>query len=623
MTDQIQQLVDTLKKYDESYFNTSLDSEVVDDSIYDNLRNKLILLDPTNPYLTGVGSDVRSGKEKLPYSMGSLNQVHDDNDIANWISKYDVNTVVISDKEDGYSCLLVFNAGKFYKAYSRGNGVEGADVTRNVNHIKSIPVQIDPPVAAIRGEIIIKTKIFDQKYSLEFKNSRNMVSGIMNRKIPDESTLNDFDFLAYEIIGFNGTKEEEFEQLMHLGFKVPNSSSVDSSIINDQYLAEFYASRKIDSEYLLDGLVITTNNYKNIEAQSKSSSLNPEHSVKYKNLSKDAYKQVSVVDVLWELSKSGYYKPRIKIVPTEMSGTTVTYATGFHAQFIKENGIGPGAIIEIVKAGEIIPRVMRTIKAVQPKMPPEGYVWNSSCIEAMVPDPDSHPDVKFNQILDFFVTLKIDLLKEANLHQVFDSYKLFDKTYEDILIFIIEMLEAEWVKVIGSNGSKIYKSLEKKLSNLPPEEFLGSLKYFGVGWGVRKSKMLLTQCENGLEGASKLSVDEIVNMAGFDYITANSFIAGIDLALRLLEKLSDYVKITEKKQVSSDLSKLNVVLTGFRDATLQEFIEMNGGKVGSGVSKKTTHLICASVDSGSSKYKKAQELGVQVITLDEFKEKYL
>lgn len=251
-----------------------------------------------------------------------------------------------------------------------------------------------------------------------------------------------------------------------------------------------------------------------------------------------------------------------------------------------------------------------------------NWYWNQSGVEIIVNDHNNHPKVKFEQVLAFFETLKVDLLREATLQAMFDGYHLSHLSYDEIIAFLLDLLETEWMKIVGVNGKKIHASLHNKLQKLPPEEFLGSLRYFGAGFGVRKSKMLLNQC-NGIHSIKNLTEDEIVNMVGFDTTTAKMIMSGIDDALSLLTKLKDYVNIVEKKAVSADLSHLNVVLTGFRDSTLQNFIEMNGGKVGSGVSKKTTHLICSSVDSASSKYKKAQELGVTVITLEDFKNEYL
>lgn len=361
--DRVTELVQKLKKFDETYFNASVTDEVVDDNEYDNLRNKLKLLDPSNQYFTGVGSDVRGGKVPLPFPMGSLNQVYDDNDLLNWIEKYNVKSVISSDKLDGCSCLLIYRNGKFAQAFSRGNGTEGADITRNIELIPNVPKTIEVDYLVVRAEVIIKNSVFDYKYANEFKNSRNMVAGILNRKTPTEDVLSDFEVIVYEIVdGFDDLeKGVELTMLALYGFTVVKYQRVDSSVLNDADLGKMVADRKEKSEYMLDGLVLTTDVYKNISLQSNSSSLNPEHSVKYKNLSKDAYREVSVIDVLWELSKGGLLKPKIKIVPTEMEGSTVTYATGHNARFIYDNKIMPGTVVTIVKAGSVIPQVVGVV----------------------------------------------------------------------------------------------------------------------------------------------------------------------------------------------------------------------------------------------------------------------
>jgi DNA ligase (NAD+) len=366
--DRVTELVEKLKHFDEAYFNASITDEVLDDNEYDNLRNKLKLLDPSNQYFTGIGSDVRGGKVPLPFPMGSLNQVYDDNDILNWITKYGISSAVISDKLDGCSCELIYRDGQFAQAFSRGNGVEGADITRNIALIPNVPKTISagylfPDDIVVRAEVIIKNLVFDVKYSKEFKNSRNMVAGILNRKLPTEDVLGDFEVIVYEIMDgvTNLTKAKELELLKQYGFTVVEYQTHPIDILNDNDLGKMVFDRKAKSAYLLDGLVITTDTYKNISAQSNSSSLNPEHSVKYKNLSRDAYREVSVVDVLWELSMNGLWKPRVQIVPTELDGVTITYVTGHNGRFIYDNKIMPGTVVKIVRAGSVIPQIVGVI----------------------------------------------------------------------------------------------------------------------------------------------------------------------------------------------------------------------------------------------------------------------
>lgn len=624
----IDSIVETLKQHDDAYFNAKIGLEILSDDQYDLLRSELLVLDPNNEYFKSVGADTSSNKVSLPTTMGSLNQLDDDVEIKRWLESSNNNRFIISDKLDGFSVLLKYENGELVRAYSRGDGRIGQDITKNIKHINDgLPIKINANTALIRGEVILSIEKFTKLYSNEFKNARNMVAGIVNRKISAEMILSDLSIVSYELLELDGKeldKEQQLSNLSELGFLVVNYLTVaDAKEINETDLSKLLFERKSLSKFELDGLVITAVDCNNQAFSDTSSSLNPKHSFKFKRLGAEAYKEVKVVAVLWDISKSGFIKPRVQIVPTQLGGVVVTFVTGFNGSFIANNKIGPGAVILLSRNGDVIPYINKVVTpAKEASMPSFQYEWNSSNIEIMVPDHDNNPDVKFKQVLHFFNTLDVELLKEATLFTVLDRLNLTNASYEDMIREIIELYEHQWVKIIGVNGSKIFNNLHMRLAKLPPEVFLGGLRYFGVGIGVRKCKLIMEQVDN-IHDIKNLSVQEIVDFNGFDTITANQIIGGIDNAIKLLESLSDHITIVKKKIVNDNFANLNVVLTGFRDNNLKEYIEMNGGKVSSGVSKNTTHLICSSIDSNSSKFKKAKELNVKIMTLQEFKLEFM
>lgn len=624
----IEEIVAQLKEADDIYFNDA-DSPLTDRE-YDALKRKAFLMNPANNYFVQVGSDVRGGKIKLPYVMGSLNQVYE-GEIGAWVRKYGLGNcnVISSDKLDGISCMLVYNNGKLSIAYSRGNGVEGADITRHVKNIPDVPATVDYDYLVVRAEVIMSNSTFDKYYASTYKNARNMVGGAMNRKETDVDVLKNLSVVAYEIVAGDDsliglTKAESFKILSDQKFNTVTHFNVLGNDLNDALLTKALAEAKAASPYELDGLVLTIDDYANIDAQSDSSSLNPEHSVKYKVLDASGIVTTNVVDVLWELSKSGYWKPRVKILPVELYGTTVTYATGFNAKFINDNGIGRGAVISITKGGTVIPFIVNVLTKTIPIMPPDshgGWKFNESGVEAVLIDIDAEP-VVFKQVLDFFEKFKIEQLKEANLQKVWKT--LSDKTYEGAITEICAMTEFEWRSVIGTNGSLICNSLSNRMGNAKPETFFGACKYMGVGFGVRKAKVLLEGIVDIHSDVDAITVDDIIAKDGFDIKTASSIFVGIPATLALMTKLCDIGVLNFVQSFTTDdtMAGLNVVMTGFRDAVLQEEIEAGGGKVSSGVSKKTTHLLCMDTSSDSGKMKKARDLGVIVMTPDEFKATY-
>lgn len=617
MTDIFSRLVELDEAYERG-------EELVDDSVYDQLKLKAFTEHPNNAYFMRVGADIRGGKVKLPFTMGSLDQLQE-GDIGGWVNKYNLvdKDTDQSDKLDGVSVLIQYKNKALQIAYTRGNGVQGADITRHIKNIKNLPLTISfDGHLTIRAEIIMSKEKFNTNWSETYKNPRNLVAGAMNRKVTEQEVLDDIDVIAYQIVdgsegAVTGTQSDDMKLLESFGFTVVHRESIKGNLLNDEHLSKHLKLRKKLSPYELDGIVITINEKSSQKNLSNSSSLNPEHSVKYKVLDADSVVQATVVDVHYELSQHGSFKPRVEILPVSLFGTTVTFATGFNGRYIVDNGIGPGAIIKITKGGSVIPDIVQVMVSVEPVLPSESWHWNKTQTEMRVNNYATHPTVIFKQVLEFFKTLDIELLKEATLTNIINHFNLADKDYDTIIQTIIGLLEPEWVKVVGTNGSKVYASLQRRTSAIKLEMYLGAVKYLGFGFGVRKAKALL----RGLDSPDKvwaLTVEQIEHIDGFD-TTAAAIVDGLPKAKALLDSLS-FTMVEEEK--TDELAAFNIVFTGFRDKEFQEKLEKSGAKVGSGVSKKTTHVLTAEPNSTSTKAKKARELGIITMSLDEFKNTY-
>jgi DNA ligase (NAD+) len=632
-------LITQLKLYDVEYAEGEAS---VSDKEYDALRKQAQALDPGNAYFTNVGSDVRGGKEKLPYVMGSLDQIYNQNEWDNWVRTYNLKgkSVVVTDKQDGISAMLIYRHGKLEKAYSRGNGMEGADISRHVRKVSSVPKDLsmylgDEAYLAVRAELIMPVATFDEKYAATFKNPRNMVAGCFNRSTTEDSILRDIRCIAYQVVahsgmiptGVNGitpyatidSKTAELRALHSLGFMVTPSSTVKAETLNDVTLRKLVAVAKAQSETELDGVVVTIDKYEDVGQQRRSTTtLNPEHSIKYKVSSEGV--ETEVVDVLWELSKSAFFKPRVQVKPVSIGGVTITYATGFNGKFIYDNGIGPGAKVKITRQGDVIPYIDEVILAAAPKMPTEDWDWNENGVEIITTD-DNNADVKFKQILSFVETMKVEQLKESSLREAFDRLKMKDMDYASIVRVLFDLTDGEWVKLLGANGAKIATSIRRRGENMTHEIFLGAVKYLGFGFGVRKAKALLSQMPYA--DLLKASEADIAQLDGFDVKTAQKVFNGIQDANALLEDLvSDGFITLVVETKTSELKAFNVVFTGFRDPDLEKAIELSGGKVGSSVSSKTTHLLTMDPKSNSGKAKKARDLGVAVMSPEQFKDEY-
>lgn len=615
-----EEVISYLEKCDDAYFNS--DEVLLTDSEYDNIKHMAKKMNPNHPYFVKVGSDVRGGKVDLPYQMPGLEQFYDNNEIKNKWGDKQKETFIVTDKLDGTSALVIF-ANKnssdechFVSAYSRGNTLQGADITRIVKYMHFPKIIKDYSLLVIRAESVMENEIFDKKYSKDNSNARSMVAGRMNRKEAEPDVIADISLVAYSIIEIRDlhgnklhlSKSKSLQLLQTLGFKTPNYKKVTYEDLNECTLKSLINIHKTNSPFELDGIVVTDDM--------------SHDSFKFKSVDSSSIVTTKCRAVHYEISKSGYQKPTVEINPVKLFGTIVTYATGFNAKYIVDNCIGPGAEIVITKSGNVIPYIIEVVSPAtsgKPQLPDGDNIWNETGVELVVKDAENHPEVKFKQVLDFFETLQVDLLGRSSLSELFNAYNLSNKSYESCITTIIDLTEYEWINVIGANGKKIYESLHRRLQNLKLEVFLGSLKYFGFGFGVRKAKSILAQIS--AEDFWNLTPNHLTNLYGFDVKTAERVCAGIPLAKKLFDSLEGFITFV-KDSKTDELKGVTVVFTGFRDSDLEMKIESMGGKVSTSISKKVNYLITAEDDSSSSKAKKAKDLGVEILSLTNFKDRF-
>lgn len=624
--------ISRLKTFDDAYFN---DEPLIPDAQYDDLKKRVQDIAPDHPYFNSVGHEERGGKVDLPYQMGSLDQIYE-GDYDKWIKKNNLENeqVLTSEKLDGTSVLLVYECKegdslRLKQAFSRGNGIQGADISRHVRKVPSVPKSpdLDTTFLVVRAEAIMEDSKFEKKYSKKYRNARQMVAGSMNRKVTTQEVLNDIDIVAYEIVdmadatellGEEDTKKSRFNLLSDAGFKIAYHEVDDALAHSDASLAETLDRFRESSKYTIDGLVITANDYLNLDSNRKSSSLNPEHSVKFKVLSEDSIVDTTVVNVHWKLSKSNFWKPRVEIEPVDLFGTTVTFATGFNGKFINDKKIGPGAKIKITKAGEVIPYIVDVIEPSKTVSEPEsGWEWDDLGVEWKAPQGSSEPVIM--QLVHFFKTIGVEYLQETSIRKMLDFYDLENESFTSMAEELIGFVDEEWKRVLGENGMKIFLSLHKKLTSIKREQLLGATPFFGRGFGVRKAKKIMDVMS--LDEFLSSSVNDIENIEGFAQ-TSQTVIDGIPEFKDFYNRIEEYVSFEEVEKTDT-LDGEVIVMTGFRDKEIKEFIENSGGRVSSAVSGKTTMVIAADVNSNSGKIKKAKENGIPVISANDFRHEYI
>jgi len=393
-----------------------------------------------------------------------------------------------------------------------------------------------------------------------------------------------------------------------------NSTHMKGKDLTDEKLAKFLEMRRANTDFAIDGVVIDVNSEsKRAEMNPTRDTLNPAYSIKYKVADASNLVLATVKGVTWNISKHGFLKPQINIVPIELCGVTVSNCSGFNAKFIQDNNIGKGTTFNLTRSGDVIPTYLSTVKSTIAEMPVEEVEWNETNVDLVLINKSDNEEVKIQQVLDFFSSIEAPHLKEGAVRKFFEvGYK----SIEDI----ITLTNMEMFSIIGENGNKIYDGLRDKLTDVAPHIVMGSVPFFGRDVGKRRFKKLIAAL--GLEIVYHVTVNEIVSVDGFEVKTAEKIVRGIDEYLAWLEKLEgEYISIKETVRVSGgSMSGKKVCFTGFRDKELQALVEAAGGEMQTGVSKMTDILVAKNPSSNSGKMKKARDNGTQVIGVDDLKE---
>lgn len=578
------------------------------DALMDELRrvqpDSLLLKDGVQEELKGI-----TKKYKLVHTMGTLAKCMDEASITEkWNSVCKGKTIVAELKIDGGSCLLHYENGELTQALSRGDTEYGEDLTANIRMIKVVPSKIEGFTGYIRGEYFLKRSIFDKYFSKTMKNPRNTAAGIIKRK--DGENCDKLSFIAYDL--WDGIHDDTEESKLHFletaGFTLP------TYVVNPTLESVLGWRNKLNTsdEVPCDGLVIKQNVVSQEDLQRKTPMYNfavkPETTVKISKLKK----------IDWQLAGS-YFAPVAIVEPVELCGTTVEKASLANINIMNELGVYEGANVFIKKSGEIIPQIIKVetpkknafiVPTVCPICGGEVKVNSSGipeCINKDCPRKVTHRFAKMFEILG------IKGAGEAFLNSM-------EERRISVLDFI-DIVERKDTNLLNDfagsiNGEKILVQFEKAMSSpISTAKFLALFDY--GGFDEKKCKLI----KKPLDEIYKLTFDELIKIDGFAGITANSFLKFISSYHDEIEEMRRHFKIMDEEKKSGKLNGLSFCFTGaacLPRTKLQALVEENGGTNKSGVSKGLSYLVTDDKDSGSSKNKKAQELGIPVISSNEF-----
>ncbi len=639
--DGIKKIIDHLS---DKYYNEN--KSLVSDQIFDYIKE---FYEKNFKKIKEVGAPIKNssnekvnGKVKLPYYMGSLDKIKPSTGTFNkWINEYQ-GPYVVSYKLDGISAMLYKKDSKVYM-YTRGNGIEGQDISHCIEPMGiNITKLIDGD--AIRGELIMSKDNF-KKIADKMANARNAVSGIINTKKPDPSMLKLVDFVPYWVLYPEFTAEEQLKYIEKKQF-IPKSVDyfVKKSITMDE-LSDLLVKGRDKHKYEIDGIVvIDSSKYYPQDVGS-----NPAWGFAFKQILTDQIAESTVVDVIWEISKDRYIKPKIKINTVELLGSEITYATAFNAKYISDNIIGPGSIVKIIKSGDVIPYIQEIIKKSdtgKPKMPSIKYEWNETGVDIIATELDEENMNKIivKKLAYFFSTLDIKYMAEGTIE------KFVENGFDDLpKILKADKQKLYKIEGLGSKSvDKIFDSIDEGLTDRKICEIMAASQIFGRGIGTKKFKLITDDYPNIIEIYKSKGKDHVTklinNINGFEIKTTTKIVDNFDEFITFYNNLikikpnlikNENYKNVPKKDLGKDTETNNkiipkgydyfvsktIVFTGFRDKEAEKILEDLGCKITSSVSKNTDLVIAEDPNDNSNKVLKAKELGIEIMSKDKFFDK--
>ena len=629
-------LIKLIQTANHQYYNEN--NTILSDNEYDIIKEYISNRFPKNAILQEIGAPppIQSkNKITLPYEMPSMDKIKPDSgSLKNWVEKYK-GPYILSCKLDGVSAMYICDTSGKYNLYTRGNGHIGQDISHLINILKLPKIQKN---MAIRGELIIPKSIFKTKYMEEFANARNLVSGIVNRKITDEKTT-DLHFVTYEIIEPQMKPREQMEILQKIGLEVV-FNKIENRLTNE-LLSDILIDWRKNHEYEIDGIIVSNN-----EIYTRQSG-NPEHSFAFKMVMSDQVAEAKVVDVLWEASKDGYLKPRVRIEPIQLAGVRIEYATGFNGKFIEDNKIGIGSIIVMVRSGDVIPYIKSvTTQSEKAKMPTVSYIWNKTHVDILLENPNDDITVKEKNVASFFVGLEVEGLAKGNIKKLFAIGKTTVPQILKMSIADFEMVEGFKRKM----SEKIFYSIKDKVEKATLIDIIIASGKMGRGLGERKIQMILSKYPAILtSNESNETKEEMLRQVdGIGKENAHEFVKNIPNFISFLKECQleyklenitlnnnnvtsnnvtvNNVTINNVTQISNNTHALfgkKIVMTKVRDAEIIEFMKKNGIIMEDTMKKDIFVLIVQSKGVASNKTIFAEKNGINIMTVNEFKLAYM
>lgn len=608
--------VELLKEWKKHYYKGT---PIVEDDIYDAVEETI----PANhPFKKQVGFTIDDDrKEKLPIPMFSMDKLKTLEEIFKWLNSNnisDTEPLILTPKFDGGALSVNL---KNMKAWTRGDGTYGQTSEYHLNELmkrkKKKITQTDDDYY-ISGETIIRIQDFEEKYMEDYANPRNFVTGLFNSK-DIKKALQDVQFMSYSVDDDSLDKDKMLDYLNQNVNNIPVPYvKITKKDLQFDVLHKYYTQWK--EEFELDGLILEVNDKNIREKLGRETNMNPRFAKALKIFKTDT-KTTQVLMLEWGVSKEGNLCPVAILNPVNLRGVTISRVTCNNAKYVDQNKIGEGSLVDLIRSGDVIPKIIKVITSSESSLPTvcpscnTKVLWDETGTHLFCPNHEKCPAQRLAKIVAFYRILEVEDVSEGILEQLYNcGYDTVDK--------IINMTEeqASHIEGFGRRKSQIVVgNIREKLSDIPLEKLQHAS---GLFKGLGSKKLALLKHFNDKNVVH--SVSEIVKIDGFSDKSAKVYVDNIGKFWKFIEKLPITVKQQVKKGNSCE--GMGVVFTQVRDAELETFIEERGGKVISSVSKKTTHLIHkVGADTSKGKMSKARDINndggnIKVMDIDSFRE---
>lgn len=647
---EIKELREKLNENARLYY--TLDASTMSDYEYDRLYRRLQELEAAHPEeITPDSPTQRVGDAVLndfaevrhPVPLESLEDVFDGDEVKGFLSKV-LETLPraeysVEPKVDGLSVALEYRDGRFYQGATRGDGRVGEDVTGNLRTVRSIPKNLPEklPRLIVRGEVYMARSVFDrinEELELEGKpllaNPRNAAAGSLRQKDPKVCAKRQLDIAVFNLQLVEGrsfaTHSETLDYLREQGFPViPHTVLRDPEEILEQI--QKLGDNRMDFPYDIDGAVVKLNDLSDRSILGSTAKC-PKWAVAYKYPPEQ--KESQVADIVVQVGRTGVLTPKAVLEPVRLAGTTVTNATLHNQDYITEKDIRIGDTVVVQKAGEIIPEIVSVVKEKRPEGTKPYHLPDKCpvCGAAVLRDPDGAavrctgaecPAQLLRNMIHFASrdAMDIDGVGPAVLQQLIESGLVSNPAdlYD---------LRAEQLEGLDRMGKKSAQNAVDAIARSKENDLWRLIFALGIRQvGAKAAKILATHF-GSMDGLRRATAEELTEIDDVGAVTADYITHWMqsDQAADLLARLQKAGVNMECHQelVDRRFAGMTFVLTGaltrFTREEAGEMIELRGGKVSSSVSKKTTYVVAG--ENAGSKLKKAGELGVSVLSEEEF-----